>query len=279
MRHLVLLVAKLLYFLARATQSLASSRRDGEVAAPDTVLLSVGRVAREPYPHRTNAVTAMKLLKCPARMAPPGTSVGSTGQLHGRHRDQEVSTLTELLNRVEHAAQDRDAVAMRTIVEAVGRRSFGPLLLVAGLIALSPISGIPGAPTTVAIVVLLTAGQLVLRRSHFWLPRWLLDRTVSRHWFDAALRWLRPAARGVDRLLRPRLGALTRDAGVYAIAMLCVAIAVAMPLMELLPFAATVAGAALATLGLALIAHDGALVLVAVAFTVTTCALVVYSFL
>jgi hypothetical protein len=50
---------------------------------------------------------------------------------------------------------------------------------------------------------------------------------------------------------------LTRDAGTYVIAIACLAIAAAMPPMEVVPFSANGAGAALTAFGLALIAHDG----------------------
>ncbi|HEX3034413.1 MAG TPA: exopolysaccharide biosynthesis protein [Thermodesulfobacteriota bacterium] len=67
------------------------------------------------------------------------------------------------------------------ILKLVGRRSFGPLLLVAGLVTLLPIiCDIPGVPTIMGIFVLLIAGQLLFRREHLWLPCWMLNRSVPR---------------------------------------------------------------------------------------------------
>ena len=51
------------------------------------------------------------------------------------------------------------------------------------------------------------------------------------------------------------------------IAAFCVLIALGMPPMEMIPFSANLAGAALAAFGLALIARDGVLALIAFAFT------------
>ncbi len=45
-------------------------------------------------------------------------------------------------------------------MQAVGSRSFGPLLLVAGLVTLSPAGDVPGVPTIMAAFVFLVAGQL-----------------------------------------------------------------------------------------------------------------------
>jgi hypothetical protein len=118
--------------------------------------------------------------------------------------------------------------------------------------------------------VLLITGQLLLGREYVWLPRWLLKRSVAQDTLCKALGWLRKPARYVDRLLRPRLTALTHTVGMYVIASVCVVIAAAMPVMEVVPFVANGAGAALTAFGLALVAHDGLLAIFAFAFTALT---------
>ena len=135
-----------------------------------------------------------------------------------------------------------------------------------GLIALSPLSGIPGLPSTVALMVALIAGQLLCGRRHIWLPHWLLARSLSRDKFEHALRFLLPLARSIDRLVRPRLSLLTRGPALYANVLLCLLIALSMPPLEVVPFANSISGAALSALGLALFAHDGLLALLAFAF-------------
>jgi hypothetical protein len=187
----------------------------------------------------------------------------------GRHR--KVTNLEQLLDRITEAARGRDRVSLGGILEVVGRRSFGPLLLFGGLVALSPVIGdTPGVPTTVGMFVLLITGQLLLGREYVWLPRWLLKRSVAQDTLCKALGWLRKPARYVDRLLRPRLTALTHTVGMYVIASVCVVIAAAMPVMEVVPFVANGAGAALTAFGLALVAHDGLLAIFAFAFTALT---------
>jgi hypothetical protein len=193
--------------------------------------------------------------------------------------DPTLTNLDQLLHRLCDGAGDGDKVSIGALVEAVGNRSFGPLILVAGLIALSPLSGIPGIPTTVAVIVGLVAGQMLFGRKHFWLPQWVLRRSVSRKRFEKALRWVRRPARAIDRLLRPRLTFLTDTIGAYAIAVLCVLIASAMPPMELVPFAATIAGAALTAFGLALIARDGVVALLALILTAGITGLTIGTFI
>lgn len=181
---------------------------------------------------------------------------------------------------MSEAADDQGQVSIDAILDVVGRRSFGALLLFAGLITLAPIIGdIPGVPSIMGILVLLVAGQVLFRHEHFWLPGWMLRRSVSRDNLCKALRWLQRPARFIDRLLRPRLTVLIRPFGAYVIAFLCLQIALIMPVMEVVPFSANAAGLVLAAFGLALIACDGVLALVAYATLALSLGLAVYSLL
>jgi hypothetical protein len=193
--------------------------------------------------------------------------------------DRELNNLEALLDLLGKAGEGKERVTIEIMIEAAGRRSFGPLLLVPGLIALSPLSGIPGMPTTVGIMVLVLAGQLLLGRRHFWLPKWLLKRSVSKAKFERALRFLSPLARSIDRMIRPRLRRLTQDGAIYFISVMAILVALTLPPLEFVPFAATTAGAALTAFGLALIAHDGVLVVIAALFYAASLMLVAKSIL
>ena len=194
--------------------------------------------------------------------------------------DQQPPDLEDLLDRIAGAARDADPVSTGRVVDAVGRRSFGPLLLVPGLVTLAPVIGdIPGVPTLMGLVVLLVAGQLVFGRDCFWLPHWLLKRAVARDKVCRVIGWLRPVAGFLDRIARPRLTVLTRGAGVYVVAVACILIAAAMPPMEFVPFSANGAGVALTLFGLGLIAHDGLLALLGLVITAGTFGAVAWSLL
>lgn len=178
--------------------------------------------------------------------------------------DPQFSSFEQLIDHLDAMARHEERISLQAIVESVGSRSFGPLLLMAGLIVLAPLVGdIPGVPTLMAILVLLISVQLLMGRRHFWLPQWLLRRSVSSKKFQTGMKWMRKPARGIDCLLRPRLVFLFRGPGLHLVAMTCTLIALAMPLMEFVPFSANGAGAALTSFGLALIARDGLLALIA----------------
>ncbi|HUF22461.1 MAG TPA: exopolysaccharide biosynthesis protein [Burkholderiales bacterium] len=195
-------------------------------------------------------------------------------------KQRRARNLEQLLDQIALAADGREDVSLDAILNVIGHRSFGPVLLVAGLITLAPIIGdIPGVPTIMGLFVLLVAVQVLIRQEHFWLPRWMLERSVAERKLCKSVQWLRRPARFIDRLLRPRLTALTGAAGLYAIAIACALIALAMPLMEVVPFSANAAGLILTSFGLSLIARDGLLALLAFLILIGSVALGVYHFL
>lgn len=181
---------------------------------------------------------------------------------------QEPRNTQQLLDRLAQAGEDRDKVSVRMMVESVGSGSFGPLLLLAGLMLASPVSGIPGAPTTFGVLVLFISLQMLFRRPQFWLPNWVLNRSVGRERFLKGLKFLRPPARFIDRGLRQRLTVFVRGTGQTVIAIVCILISLCTPIMELVPFSASSAGVALAIFGLAIVSHDGLLALSAFVVTV-----------
>lgn len=190
---------------------------------------------------------------------------------------QEITNLEQMLDRFEESARGEERVSLGAIVEAVGARSFGPLLLMAGVIMVSPLSGIPSIPTSMAIVILLIAGQLLFCRKYFWLPRWLLRRSLASDKFTRGIKLLRRPARFIDGWLRPRLSVFIDGISIYVIAGVCVLIAVCLPVMEIVPFSAHGAGLALTAFGLSLIARDGLLAVIAFAVTGITFGLLIYN--
>ncbi|WP_279633049.1 exopolysaccharide biosynthesis protein [Marilutibacter alkalisoli] len=170
-----------------------------------------------------------------------------------------------MLDLLSGKAEQDSRIEVSDMLGAVGQRSFGPMLLVPGLTVLSPLSAVPGLPTAMAIIVALVATQLLLQRRCFWLPGWVLRRSIDTRILLKALRALRPVARVADRMTRPRLQILAGTDGItgYPVALLCLLIALTMPPLELIPFANSLAGAALTIFGLALITRDGLLVLLA----------------
>lgn len=189
--------------------------------------------------------------------------------------------LEQLLDEIAEAEQQNSyQVSLESVLSHVGRRSFGPVLLLAGLITIAPLIGdIPGVPTLMAAIVALTALQLLFGRDYFWFPDWLLRRSVSSNTLYKTIAWLRKPARFIDRFLHQRLTLFAAGNANYSIAIICLIIASVMPLMEVVPFSANGAGIALTAFGLALIVRDGLLSLIAMVSTTATLFALLYYFM
>lgn len=192
-------------------------------------------------------------------------------------QSREPHDLEELIDDIEAIDSPSGRIRFDEVLDATGHRSFGPLLLIAGLITLIPvISGIPGVPTLMALFTLLVCGQLLLGRRTFWLPRWLRERNLDEGKVQKGLRWMRRPARFIDKFLHHRLAIMTGEAGRQFTAVACVLIALVMPPMEFIPFSASLAGAALGLFGLSLMARDGLLALLGFMCTLAALLLVLW---
>ena len=172
--------------------------------------------------------------------------------------------LESVLRTLERTAEDNGAkVSVDEIVETFGARSFGPLLLLCGLLGMTPVSAIPTAPTVLAVIVILIAGQMVFGREAIWIPRFIGKLSVKAERLAKAVKISRKPAHVVDRVVCPRLLALTTPLADRLVALSCVLVAITVPPLELVPFAAFVPALAIFTFGIGLVARDGLVVLIA----------------
>lgn len=176
----------------------------------------------------------------------------------------QAQDLESVLNALQRSAKGNGAkVSVDEIVETFGQRSFGPLLLLCGLLGMTPVSAIPTAPTVLAVITILIAGQMVFGRTTVWIPQFIGKLSVKADRLTKAVKVSRKAAHLVDRVVSPRLLVLTTPLADRLVALACVLVAVCVPPLELVPFAAFVPALAIFTFGIGLVARDGLVVLIA----------------
>lgn len=175
----------------------------------------------------------------------------------------DPNSVSDILDAIDDLAERKDEVAVGDVVEALGNRGFGPFLVVIPLIDISPIGSIPGLPTAMAVIVILIAGQMAWGREHLWLPDFVERRAIASNKVGKATKKVRGIARFLDRWFHGRLPTLTKGPFVRAAAFGCIAMALCVPPLELLPLATTAPMLAIAAFGLALTVRDGALMIAA----------------
>jgi hypothetical protein len=177
-----------------------------------------------------------------------------------RQRRDEVRDLSgvldEIASKVDHD-DSADSLTLEEVFDSVGRRSYGPLLLVIGLFAISPATVVPGMTWLAALITLLVAGQMALGMKRPWLPRKALGATLPRAAMSKGLSAARPWAQKVDGVLKPRLTFLAKPPFVNVVALFCIAAALITFPLGLIPFAPLAPGLAVVFFGLGMTAHDG----------------------
>lgn len=160
------------------------------------------------------------------------------------------------------------SVSIEEILTALGTRSYGPVLLFASLIELLPIVGaIPGMYIVTGAIVILLAGQILVLRSHPWLPGRVRRFSFSREKLVHAVRWAGPWAKRIDRLVEPRLTVFVRPPFVQFIALICISMALLFFPLAIIPSSEKVLAAPVFFFGLALTTNDGLLALLGLTIT------------
>lgn len=156
---------------------------------------------------------------------------------------------------------------MADILDSLGHRSYGPFFVVPTSLELTPIGSIPGVPTFMATLILLFGLQIVLGRRHIWLPQVLLRQSVTSGKLHSAISSARPVASKIDIIFHGRLKRLTQGPFVRVAALMCVLLALAVPPLEVIPFATSIPIGVILLFGLALLLKDGLLMLATFALT------------
>lgn len=172
--------------------------------------------------------------------------------------------LESVIDSIVELGKKQENVSVSDIQTEVGQRSFGPFLFVPAIFEISPLGGIPGVPTLISLIVIITAAQMLIGRRHFWLPGFISRRSIKGKRIEPALKKIRPVVQLVDKALRPRLQRITKKPWNRAVAGLCILCALVVPPLEVIPFASTGPFAAIALIGLGLMGRDGVFVLLGI---------------
>lgn len=159
-------------------------------------------------------------------------------------------------------------LTVRDLLAAIGRRTYGPLLLLIGLFSISPATILPGMTWFSAAVALFFGTQLMFGMRFPWIPHQWCDAQLRRDVVRAATRTLQPWAHRIDMLLRPRLTFLAEAPFANLIGALCVIAALVTFPLGLIPVAPLAPGLAILALGLGLFAHDGLFLLTGTAIAI-----------
>lgn len=152
---------------------------------------------------------------------------------------------------------------LRNIVASMGHRAFGPVMVLCGLFMMTPLGAIPGVPPAFGLINIAFAVQLLARRPHPWVPDILARVKVPYKRVSQVHDKVAPWLAKIDNIIRPRLAWATEGVMLILAALVAILLSAAMVPLGLIPFGVVPAAFILGLMGLALIARDGILMLIA----------------
>lgn len=184
-----------------------------------------------------------------------------------------IHSACDILNMLRTTADQHDKVTVGDVLVAIGERSYGPALLIPALVEITPIGGIPGVPTFLALFIAIVAAQLLFDKDHLWLPDLIQKRSVSANKLHEAADKLNPLASRVDRWFHGRMPRFVKQPWPRIAAAMVILLCLTVPPLEFVPFASTAPMVGIAAFGLALLVRDGLLMIAALTISLATLAL------
>lgn len=172
-------------------------------------------------------------------------------------------SIGDVLEGLDELAEEEDEVQFADVLHKFGARSFAPIMLVLALLEETPIGAVPGVPTFVAFCIAVIAAQLLAGRRHIWVPQWIANRSVSGEKLHKATEKLDGIADKLDRISKGRLAPLTRGPALRVAAAIIILLCMAVPPLEVVPWASSGPMIAIAIISLAILVRDGLAMLIA----------------
>ncbi|TNE48057.1 MAG: exopolysaccharide biosynthesis protein [Deltaproteobacteria bacterium] len=180
-----------------------------------------------------------------------------------------MKKMSDIVETLKESTNKEGSYTITTLLESLGSRSFGPMLLIPSLLALVPIvGGIPGMSIFTGTWIALVAGQLLFGFEHPWLPKRLKEFEFSGDKLRRGCELALPYTKKVDRWLKPRWDIMTQPPILQVVALMCVGLALSMYPLAIVPFGVTPPALALVLLSLGIAASDGISVFVGLLLTV-----------
>ncbi|MEM9618502.1 MAG: exopolysaccharide biosynthesis protein [Pseudomonadota bacterium] len=173
--------------------------------------------------------------------------------------DDMKSAQTTSFEEADNSAMDDETpkAQLGDLIDRLDERAFGLMLLLLALPCCLPFIYL--LPQIVALPMLALAGQMAAGRPHPWLPGSLHEREFSVTAFQGVVVRSEKYLSWIERFARPRLGAVTSNAGARIVgALLLIPTA---SILVPLPSTNTVPGIGVAITSLGLIERDGVLVI------------------
>ena len=174
---------------------------------------------------------------------------------------QADTPLQSVLDQVADTLDGAEFVDLKTVVEAFGNRSFGPIMVLCGLCMVTPLGALPGIPVAFGVIVIVFALQLLFRRETPWMPEVLRKVKIPADKLLKLREKLRPFLAKIDGVIRPRLQWAATGPMQVLVSVFAIILSLTFFPLGVIPFAVVGPAAIILLFGLGITARDGVLTL------------------
>lgn len=171
------------------------------------------------------------------------------------------TSLEDIVEGVVAVAQ-KDDVSVSDITSVANKGQFASLLLLPALALVTPLSGIPLFSTVMGLIITVISAQMLFVNSEVWLPRRIRALEVKGAVVRRAFEKIKPATRWLNGAVRPRLTFLLSGPAAVIPPILCMISGLILPVLEFVPFTASIVGVGVSLIAVAQLSRDGLLLLI-----------------
>ena len=182
-------------------------------------------------------------------------------QIDRQASNKEDTPLQSVLDQVAATLDGGDSVDLKTVVEAFGNRSFGPIMILCGLCMMTPLGAVPGIPPAFGVIVIVFALQLLFRRKTPWMPEILRKVRIPAEKLLKVQKKIQPVLAKIDGIIRPRLKWAVTGPMQVLISVVAIILSLTFFPLGMLPFGVVAPAAIILLFGLGITARDGVLTL------------------
>ncbi len=160
---------------------------------------------------------------------------------------------------------DGETIRLGDLIRGLGKRSFGPTLLICALPEALPLP-IAGVSAFIGMPLVLVSLQLMLGYTTPWFPKWIANRSIKRRDFEKGVNIVLRYLARFEKIIRPRWKLMTTPIAerLLSILFFLLACVIVLPI----PFGNFLPAIALVIISLGLIEGDGLVIVVGI---ITAC--------
>lgn len=179
-------------------------------------------------------------------------------------------SISEVLDTLSETADENNGneTSINVVMDAFGRRAYGPFLFVVGALSATPLGSIPGASILFSSFIIIMMVQYIARDGAPWIPGWISNRSISSKRVRQSAEAIKPYLERLECVVRARYHTLTHPPWTYVCAVSCILLALTMYPLALVPWGVLPPSLAIAFIGLGMMSSDGLLIAIGLAISV-----------